>query len=433
MKGYPRAILHFDGDSFFASVEQMMDHRLRGKVVVTGGERGAITSVSVEGKKLGLGRGMSLREIKIRHPDTVVVSSDYTSYSIFAQRMYAIVKQYAPIVDEYSIDECFADITGLERAGRTYADIALEIKTDLETSLGVTFGVGLAPTKTLAKIASKARKPAGFTAIPSERIAEFLGHVPIHNIWGLGGATGTHLQKLGVITALDFIEKDDAWLSMHRFGKAYRDVWLELRGSYIKRLGNHSDDVVGSLMRTRTFSPPSKNREFIFSQLSKNVEEACEKARRHDVRARGISFYLKTQEFTYHGVSLELALPTSDPSEILQAVEERFDEAYAPGVLYRATGVTLRSLRADCASMPDLFGESTEQERRLQAIEAVDHLNGKYGRHTLFLGSSMAAYMHSEKKSKTRKPDGLSRREGFTLSIEKRKKTLHIPYLGRVK
>jgi nucleotidyltransferase/DNA polymerase involved in DNA repair len=91
-----------------------MDYRLRGKPVVTGGERNAVTAVSKEGKALGLSRGMTVREIKIRCPEVVVVPSDYISYAIYAHRMYDIVRSYTPEVEEYSIDECFADITGLE-------------------------------------------------------------------------------------------------------------------------------------------------------------------------------------------------------------------------------------------------------------------------------------------------------------------------------
>ena len=251
---FPHAVVHFDGDSFFASVEQAMDYRLRGKAVVTGGERGAVTSVSKEGKARGLGRGMTLREIKIRCPDAVIVPGDYISYAIYAHRMYDIVRQHAPIVEEYSIDECFADITGLERSGKSYEDIARAIKAELEESLDITFGVGLAPTKTLAKVASKAHKPAGFTSVPFDEISAFTSSIPIHYIWGLGGASGTKLEGLGAPTALDFAEKDDAWLSMHHLGKAYRDVWLELRGDYIKQVGevyeaNESNEPsVGSLI-----------------------------------------------------------------------------------------------------------------------------------------------------------------------------------------
>lgn len=390
---------------------------------MTGGERGAVTSLSYEAKKRGLFRGMSMREIRLRCPETIVVPSNYVAYTIYAQRMYSIVRQYASHVEEYSIDECFADIT--ETDPESYTQLALHIKEELETSLGITFGVGLAPSKTLAKIASKAHKPAGFTTIPQERIPEFLSNVPIHDVWGLGGASGTHLQKQGVITAYDFAQKDDQWLSMHHFGKAYRDTWLELNGKYIKKLGEGKRTAAKSLMCTRTFSPPSISRSFIFSQLSKNVETACAKARRSGLLAQGISFYLKTQEFTYHAVSFELVHPSADPSEILHLIGGYFDEVYAPGVLYRASGVTLRSLMPTAARMADLFSESVKEKAHINVIQAADAVNAKYGRQTIFLGSSLAAIKAlAQKKNKPK--------SYIQLAIEQKRKTLHIPCIGVV-
>ncbi len=412
-----RAIVHFDGDSFFASVEQVLNYRLRGKPIVTGAERGAPTSVSIEAKRLGLSRGMSMREVKIRCPQAIIVPSNYMAYAIFAQRMYSIVRQYTPAVDEYSIDECFADLTDLAESWSGYEEVVRSIKSELENSLGLTFGVGLASSKTLAKAASKANKPAGFTSVPPEQIPEFTANIPIHHVWNLGGASGTHLEKLGVMTAGDFITKDDPWLAMHRFGKAYRDVWLELRGHAIKRFGEKRSGV-GSLMHTRTFSPPSESRSFIFSQLSKNVEAVCAKARRHHMRAAGLTFYLKTQEFTYHAVSIELTTPTADPGELLAHIDRRFDEVYVPKVPYRATGITIRSLVPEAAQMDDLFGMAESARERERIIETVDRVNHKYGRNTLFLASSFQALVKDQvKPSKSNKVGH---------------RTLHIPLVGVV-
>jgi DNA polymerase IV len=433
---FPTAILHFDGDAFFASVEQVMDYRLRGKPVITGGERGAATSLSYEAKSRGVSRGMRLSEIRSRVPDAIIVSSDYTSYAIFAHRMYSIVRTYAPVVEEYSIDECFADITGLdEQMGITYEEIALRIKAELEDSLGITFGVGLATNKTLAKIASKAHKPAGFTPLPLSDRVRFLETMPIHHVWGFGGASGYKLSQIGAETALKFANKSDAWLTEHRLGKAYRDIWLELNGHHIRMLtdgpsGSGSRHLVGSIMTTRTFKPPSMSRSFIFSQLSKNVERVCAKARHAGVAAKGISFYLKTQEFTYHGVSLELGVPINDPSEILKLIEERFNEVYAEGILYRASGITLRTLVSSSAAMPDLFGETVQLERRGKVLATLDVLNKKYGRQTVLLGSSMQATGHEEAYERKKKPSIFAKHAVFSLGLEQKKKTLSLPYLG---
>jgi DNA polymerase-4 len=390
---YPRAILHFDGDSFFASVEQAMDYRLRGKPVITGGERGAATALSCEAKKLGLSRGMTLREIRIRCPEAIIVRSDYQSYGIFARRMYAIVRTYTPLVEEYSIDECFADITGLDAVySTTYEDLARRIKAELESSLGITFGVGLSVNKSLAKAASKAQKPAGLTLVPLESIPSFIASIDIRDIWGFGGASGRKLRSLGADTAGVFSQKPDAWLTEHHLGKPYRDIWLEFQGHFIKKLMLPGEgNPIGSIMVTRTFHPPSMERARIFSYLSKNVERACERARHHQVQAEAFSFYLKTQEFTYHRVFVGLTVPTTNASEILERINDHFATVWAPGILYRASGITLHSLVSGEVYTPDLFGESRRIEKRIETFRAVDALNKKYGTETVFLASSLSA------------------------------------------
>jgi DNA polymerase IV len=418
-RSFPRAILHFDADSFFASVEQSLDHRLRGRVVVTGGERGAATSVSVEGKRLGLGRGMSLQEMRKICPDIVIVPGDYTAYSIYAKRMYHIARSFTPDVEEYSIDECFADITGLRAKYRMpYEQIALLMKERLETELGITFGVGLGPNKTIAKVASAYRKPSGFTPIPARAIHTFLADMPTGKIWGMGFSTTLYLEKLGVYTALQFAEKDDAWLREHRISKPYRDIWLELRGNLVRTLHTDEDDLMGSILQSRTFTP-TQERSIVLSALAKNIEGACAKARRHAVKARMCRFYLKTQDFTYSGKNLTMSVPLSDPREFLRVVESHFPSVFELGTTY---GITPES-----SVIPDLFGESARVEEESQILQVVDKLNKKYGRHTLYLGASARAIVREGDSLKKKR---LRMRERLQLDIDHRKKTLNIPYLG---
>jgi DNA polymerase IV len=111
----PRAILHIDADAFFASCEQSRNPRLKGKPVITGKERGIAASMSYEAKARGVTRGMPLWQIKKVCPDAVLLPSDYETYSLFSLRLFNIVRRYTPDVEEYSIDECFADLTGLQR------------------------------------------------------------------------------------------------------------------------------------------------------------------------------------------------------------------------------------------------------------------------------------------------------------------------------
>lgn len=413
-----------DGDSFFASVEQALDWRLRGKPVVTGGERGCATAMSYEAKRAGVTRGMNMRQVKAVCPDVAIVPGNYTAYSIYAHRMYKIVRAFAPEIEEYSIDECFADLTGLtSRYEKTYEEIGRMIKAQLEQDLGITFGVGLAPNKTLAKVASARHKPAGFTALPKERIPEYLKDLPMGAIWGVGFSTSMQLERMGVRTALDFAQKDRAWLKEKKVSLPYQKIWAELNGGFARQLGEDGDERIGSIIKSHTFKP-TRDRAFILSQLSSNLEAACAKARRHHVKARFCRFYLKTQNFTYAGLTLDLTVPLADPREFLRAVEARFGDIHDPGELYRATGIGLYALTCDDSITPDIFGESVRVEQEAPIISAIDRMNHKYGRHTIFLGESFGAVTDGK----------ISRRKHaehrFALPIHQRKKTISIPHLG---
>ena len=139
--------------------------------------------MSYEAKARGVTRGMRLAEIRKRCPEAVILPSDYETYSLLSKRFFAIVRRYTPEVEEYSIDECFCDLTGLRRPLRmSYLQIAERIKQDLDTALGFTFSVGLAPNEVVAKIGSKWAKPSGLTAIPGRELhrsdsTEFSGKI----------------------------------------------------------------------------------------------------------------------------------------------------------------------------------------------------------------------------------------------------------------
>src|SRR5262244_2717131 len=151
-----------------------------------------------------------------RSVEAVILPSDYETYSLLSKRFFAIVRRYTPDVEEYSIDECFADLTGLRRPLRmSYLKIAARIKKDLDTELGFTFSVGLAPNKVVAKIASKWQKPSGLTAIPGKELPQYLAQLPIENVWGIGPQTTALLHKHRVKTALQFAQQPEAWVKKY--------------------------------------------------------------------------------------------------------------------------------------------------------------------------------------------------------------------------
>ena len=430
LRSFPRAIIHIDADAFFASCEQAVNPRLKGKPVITGRERGIASAVSYEAKALGIKRGMSIRDIKAICPDIIHLPSDYETYSLFSKRMFAIVRRYTSEVEEYSIDECFAELTGLRRPMRmSYPQIAACIKYDLERDLGITFSLGLAPSKVVAKIASKWQKPTGFIIMPGRELHVYLAKIPIGDVWGIGEQTNAYLRRFGIATALDFARREESWVRKH-LTKPHVQIWQELRGEAVIPLETAERHDYQSISKTKTFTPPSSDRDFLFSQLSKNIENACIKARRHHLEAKRVFFLLRSQDYRHSGYEIKLSRPTNIPSDIIQVVNEHFDLVYRPKIMYRLTGVVLSGLRGEGDAQLDLFGEALRAERSRQVYEAVDKLDTKYGKHTVFLGSSFAAIRTGAHKGSRAEPP---RRQSMLLKGEGPRRRLGIPLLGEVR
>lgn len=390
---FPRAILHVDGDSFFAACEIARNPKLKGKPVITGKERGIVSACTYDLKARGVTRGMRIHEARQIAPDAIVLPSDYETYSIFSERMYEIVRRYTPVVEEYSIDECFADLTGMRRVNRmNYRDMAHSIKQELMVELGISFSVGLSATKVLAKIGSKWKKPDGFTTIPLKEAPAYLRKTPVQNLWGIGANTGAYLNGMGVKSALEFANKDEAWVRSH-VAKPYYEIWRELHGEVVFELNTEKKTEYQTISKTKTFTPPSRDSQFIYSQLSKNVENACIKARRWNLASPEVFFFLKTQDFKYHGFEVKLPYPTNVPHDILREIAKYFPQVFDSGREYRATGVTLTKLCSADMFQLDLFGKVEASQGLKVVFESVDAISERYGKHAIFLGSSFSA-MH---------------------------------------
>ncbi|MFA6432817.1 MAG: DNA polymerase IV [Candidatus Paceibacterota bacterium] len=397
---FPRAILHVDGDAFFVSCELARRPDLRGKAAVTGEERGIATALNPAAKALGVIRGMRTRDIRRLHPEVVIMPSDYHMYTLYTRRMYEIVRRYADSVEEYSIDECFADLTPYAAGHGPYATLSYEelarlIQADLHASLGITFSVGLGVNKVTAKIASKWRKPAGVTVIARPAIHAFLKDLPIGKVWGIGSATTVYLRKLGIVTAGDLAGKDRAWVAEH-CDRPVAEIYEEFQGNFVKEFGVGSmtgtaSAAPGSVQHTRTFHPPTRERAFLWSQISHHVEEACVRLRARGLVAARATCFVKTRDFDYIRGEAELPEPSSAPEAILRALKPVFEARYRGDLMYRAAGISLSGLRAPEAGTQGLFAVPAISKASQTIHAVIDRLSRKFGRRAAFLGSSHKA------------------------------------------
>ncbi len=385
IRSWPRAIAHVDADAFFASVEQAIHPELKGRPVITGAERGIVAAASYEAKARGVKRGVPLYQVKRICPECALLPSDYETYSLYSRRIFAILRRFTPVVEEYSIDEGFCDLTGLRRLYRAdYRGIAARMQGEIERELGITVSVGVSLSKSLAKLCSKFRKPRGLTAVGGRHIHLLLARTPLEGVWGFGPNSVALLTKHGLRSALDFAMRPERFAS-GLMGKVGRELWAELRGEYIYQVSEEAPGKQMSISKTKTFTPPSCDRGYVWARALRNLESACIKARRHGLAARGVALYLRSQSYEHASRDAKLARPTSSTNELTSVLAELFDGVYRPDVLYRATGVVLFELVELGPSQFTLFEDAGRVLANERLFEAVDEAAERFGKHAVFL------------------------------------------------
>ncbi len=425
LRSYPRAILHFDGDAFFASVEQAVHPELKGRPVVTGKERGIIACASYEAKALGVKRGIPLFDARKMCRELVILPSDYETYSLYSKRMFDIIRRHTPVVEEYSIDEGFADISGLRRVFHTsYEEIAHAMQRDIQAELDITVSVGLSLSKSLAKLASKFRKPRGFTAVAGNHIHLFLQRIELEKVWGFGPNTVQLLTKHGLKTALDFVNRPEKWAE-GLMGKIGRELWHELRGEAMYPVATEEKSTYYTISKSRTFTPPSQDREFVYAKLVRNLESAFIKMRRYRLRTRVIGLALRHQDFSEDAVEASLSRPTSATQEAVPLLRTMFEHVFKERVDYRATMVVLGKLQPDLEEQYELFEDRVRIDKLSRASAAIDSVNERYGKHALSLGPSL--FLKSRAKSER---EALPWRKETLLQDETARQRLNLPRLG---
>lgn len=416
-------ILHVDGDAFFVGCELTRRPDLRGQPVVTGAERGIASAMSYEAKALGVTRGYPIFKLRKDFPQVVVLPGDYELYEQYAERMYKIVRRYADVVEEYSIDECFGLLAS--RPPSAVGTLVRKIQTTLMNELGVSFSIGCAPTKVLAKLASKRDKPGGAVFASKETFSGELYHMPLEKVWGIGRRSLPLFRVMGVETVGDFAARSEAWVK-ENWNINMLELWRELRGESVYKVAEGNVGKHLSIQKTRTFGPASGEFGVLFAQLAKNIENAFGYARSLARAPLEASFFIKSEKFKYRVDGVKFALPVETPEELLKQVRERLPRLIRRGEKYRATGVTLFNF-AQPDSFRDIFGDWQEARRRTEVHGIADSLYDKYGGRVLTIASALPA--RTQRPGRSRSAPG-----AYSLGrVQTSRLNLGLPYLGEVR
>lgn len=416
-----------DGDAFFASCEQSIHPELAGKPVITGQERNIVASMSYEAKALGIKRGTPLWEARRICPKVIILPSDYETYSLISKKMFAILRRFTPVVEESSIDEGYAEIQGLRRVYRmSYPLIAQRMQETVQKELGISVSVGLSLNKTLSKLAAKFKKPHGFTAVRGSEIHLFLAQIPVGDICGIGPNSKALLNKRGIVTALDYAHRPRPEIK-NLLGKTGVELWDELHGDFVYSLNTEEKKSYCTVMKTKTFTPPSSDYNYVKAQLFRNVESAFIKIRRYHLRARGFFVFLKRQDFKGFGCESFFSRGVVNPLEAFPWIEEALKQIYVKDVLYRSTGIALLKLEEDGGVQFELFEDPLKMIKMRRIAESIDEINREYGKHTVFSGAALYLQRDRGKPPGAEGRHALAARKTDLLPGETFRRRLHMP------
>ena len=399
-----------DCDNFYASCERVFRPDLEGKpVVVLSNNDGCVVARSNEAKALGIKEGTPYFQMQQQFKDQeiAVFSSNYELYGDLSSRVVMIISQEAPAYFRYSIDECFVYLDGMERVNLQQWGEHLHQR--IRRSVGLPVSIGLAPNKTLAKIASKLAKKfevyrhCCIIDNDDNRIAA-LKWLPVEDVWGIGRRYAAKLQALGCKTAYDFAQHHRDWVRLTFNNINIVRTWQELNGEDV--VPNEELTKKKSICTSRSFSGMIADKDQLRTHISNYASRCAEKLRRQDTVASVVGIFVSTNPFRedllqyWKYQELRLITPTNSTIPIVQAATELLDRLFIQGLQYKRAGVIVNGISPSSPLQQDLFDVDAGQIRKLKKLDAaVDLLNKRYGSETVVIGAQQYTKPHGEGKA----------------------------------
>ena len=392
----PPPLALVDCNNFYASCERVFQPQLRGRpVVVLSNNDGCVIARSNEAKALGIDMGAPwhLNREKFEREGVIVRSSNYTLYGDMSARVMQTLGGFVPEMEIYSIDEAFLSLAGFET--RMDAHMRAMRATVLQWT-GIPVSVGIAPTKTLAKVANRIAKKTpesgGVLALVTEaEQTAALAKFELTDLWGLAGRMAARLQAIGVATPLQLRDADPKWIRAHSSVVMERMV-LELRGIPCIGLEDQAP-ARQTIMASLSFGRPVRELDELKEAVSAYISRAAEKMRRQGLVTPALQVFVNTNRFRvedaqYYGAhTVHLPVATADTGRLIKAALHGVACIWKPGFSYKKAGVVCLDLHPAENAQAGLFHrpDSPEQQRLMAGLDA---LNRRYGRETVHFASS---------------------------------------------
>ena len=396
-----------DCNTFFASVERVFHAGLRGKpVCVLSSNDGNIVALTAEAKALGIRRGAPFFQVKdvIEKNNVAVFSGNLMLYDAMSKRIQSIMRKTVERTESYSIDEQFLYLDGYEK-NYDLVKLMRGMVRQIALWTDIPVSVGIARTKTLAKVASKfAKKYRGYESVcmidTEEKRRKALSMFELADIWGIGARSFAKLQALGITTPLQFADKPGDWV-LRQFHKPGYQTWLELNG--------HPCIDTSEIIRRRTISTSRSFGEMISDaeQLRASVAtfaaSCCNTLRAQESAAGSVSVFACSNRFRedlqqYSNIAtMRLDSPSSDTLEITEAAIRLADRIYRPGIQFKKSGVILSDIIPGLTHHI-LFDPIPKRDERAELSTAIDRMNRKYGLKAV--GLAVAGYGNADWKNR---------------------------------
>ena len=399
-----RIILHIDMNAFFASVEQQSNPALRGKpvAVIGAAKRTIITTCSYEARAFGVKTGMNSWEARQKCPQLIFVVGNNRKYSYTSKQIINIMREYTPLVEVFSIDEAFLDVTGCLSLFGSAERIAQLIKERIREEFGLTCSVGIAPNKLLAKLASDLQKPDGLTVIEPERIAQVMERMPIQALCGVGAKTQQQLSKFGIRTCGE-LGRFPVEILKRNFGvTGERLHYMGLGVDQAPVVPEEEAEEVKSVGHSTTLDSDITERREILIYLLQLSEMVGRRARKYRVAGRTITLTVRYADFTTFSRQQSRGDHTNSSEEIYRCAVKILDEVELAQPI-RLLGVKISSLRHQTEQLP-LF--PAERKKALLA-SAMDNVNDKFGDFAVTFGSLLGKEGGAKVISPAWRPDGV--------------------------
>jgi DNA polymerase-4 len=374
------SILHADLDSFYASVEQRDDPKLRGRPVIVGG--GVVLAASYEAKAHGIASGMGGRRARALCPDCIVVPARFEAYVSASRAVFEIFADTAPVVEALSIDEAFLDVRGLEQISGTPIEIAAALKVRVRDEVGLAITVGVASTKFLAKVASAVAKPDGLLAIPAGGELAFLHPLPVERLWGVGAVTAGRLRAHGLASVGQIAAIGERGL-------------VELLGRHWGRrlfalAHNRDPRTVAPRRRRRSIGAQRalgrgrRSREELAATLMTLIDRVARRMRTKHRACRTVTLRLRFDDYSRATRSRTIAEATTRTATLL-GIARRLLAAAEPEIAAR--GLTLLGVALSNLCDADAIQLALPLDRASGLDDAIDRLRDRFGAESIQRGA----------------------------------------------